>query len=96
MTEIIVTLSLLLGVLLIFIAGIGILRFPDTLCRAHALSKALTLGLMLVLFALMIKLADPLSSLKLFLAIVFQFVTTPISGHVFALYATKQPKKAQQ
>lgn len=88
MIEYIIVINIFLGVLLILIAGIGILRMPDTLCRAHALSKALTLGLMLVLFAQILQLADFQSSVKLIVAIIFQFITIPIAGHVFALYAT--------
>ncbi|MFC3607512.1 cation:proton antiporter [Stutzerimonas tarimensis] len=40
---------LLAGGLLFFAAGsLGLLRFPDVLCRLHALTKADTLGLGLV------------------------------------------------
>ncbi|AHY44578.1 cation:proton antiporter [Stutzerimonas decontaminans] len=47
---------LLAGGLLFFAAGsIGLLRFPDTLSRLHALTKADTLGLGLVVAGLSLR-----------------------------------------
>ena len=40
-----VIVSLLLGLLLLFCGNLGIIRFPDVFCRAHALTKAMTLGI---------------------------------------------------
>lgn len=51
---------LLVGGLLFFLAGsVGLLRFPDTLSRLHALTKADTLGLGLVIAGLSLR-ADSL------------------------------------
>ncbi|MCP9339853.1 cation:proton antiporter [Stutzerimonas xanthomarina] len=51
---------LLIGGLLFFVAGsIGLLRFPDTVSRLHALTKADTLGLGLVIAGLSLR-ADSL------------------------------------
>lgn len=51
---------------LFFLAGtVGLLRFPDTLCRLHALTKADNLGLGLVVLGLMARAAHPLAALKL-------------------------------
>lgn len=51
---------LLVGGLLFFAAGsIGLLRFPDTVSRLHALTKADTLGLGLVIAGLSLR-ADSL------------------------------------
>ena len=51
---------LLIGGLLFFVAGsIGLLRFPDTGSRLHALTKADTLGLGLVIAGLSLR-ADSL------------------------------------
>ena len=47
---------LLAGGLLFFAAGsVGLLRFPDTLSRLHALTKADTLGLGLVMAGLSLR-----------------------------------------
>jgi multicomponent Na+:H+ antiporter subunit G len=51
---------LLIGGLLFFVAGsVGLLRFPDTVSRLHALTKADTLGLGLVIAGLSLR-ADTL------------------------------------
>jgi multicomponent Na+:H+ antiporter subunit G len=47
---------LLIGGLLFFVAGsVGLLRFPDTVSRLHALTKADTLGLGLVIAGLSLR-----------------------------------------
>jgi multicomponent Na+:H+ antiporter subunit G len=49
-----------------FLAGtIGLLRFPDTLSRLHALTKADNLGLGLVVLGLLFQAEGPLAALKL-------------------------------
>lgn len=48
--------ALLVGGLLFFAAGsVGLLRFPDTVSRLHALTKADTLGLGLVIAGLSLR-----------------------------------------
>ncbi|MGA9395271.1 MAG: monovalent cation/H(+) antiporter subunit G [Azonexus sp.] len=52
--------------LFFFLAGtIGLLRFPDTLTRLHALTKADNLGLGLVVLGLLPRVSGPLAALKL-------------------------------
>jgi multicomponent Na+:H+ antiporter subunit G len=49
-----------------FLAGtVGLLRFPDTLTRLHALTKADNLGLGLVVLGLLPRMTDALGALKL-------------------------------
>jgi multicomponent Na+:H+ antiporter subunit G len=49
-----------------FLAGtVGLLRFPDSLTRLHALAKADNLGLGLVAFGLILRADSALSALKL-------------------------------
>jgi multicomponent Na+:H+ antiporter subunit G len=49
-----------------FVAGtVGLLRFPDTLTRLHALTKADNLGLGLVVLGLLPRVSSPLAGLKL-------------------------------
>jgi len=51
-----------------FVAGtVGLLRFPDSLTRLHALAKADNLGLGLVALGLIPLAANPLAALKLIL-----------------------------
>ena len=90
MSEFFLSALLLLGSGFILTAGIGIARLPDALCRAHALSKAATLGLSLLLLVLLFSSNVFATQVKLALALVFQFATIPIAGHIFALYAYKK------
>jgi len=49
-----------------FLAGtVGLLRFPDTLTRLHALTKADNLGLGLIVFGLLLQVDSVLAGLKL-------------------------------
>ncbi|MCW8156192.1 cation:proton antiporter [Stutzerimonas stutzeri] len=59
---------LLAGGLLFFAAGsIGLLRFPDTLSRLHALTKADTLGLGLVVAGLSLRAGSLLEVVQMLL-----------------------------
>lgn len=51
-----------------FLAGtMGILRFPDTFCRLHALTKADNLGLGFLTLGLLLQAGSPATALKLVL-----------------------------
>lgn len=78
---------MLLGALVVLVAMIGIVRFPDLFCRSHALGKGLTLGLLLLLFGLWLDPATNVSGLKIIAAIFFQFVTLPVASHLLARLA---------
>jgi multicomponent Na+:H+ antiporter subunit G len=88
--EILIAALLLSGILLILIAAFGVVRLPDLYCRAHALAKAVTLGIMLLLLGLWLHLADEGVGLKISLAIFFQFVTIPVAGHLLMLVARQK------
>jgi multicomponent Na+:H+ antiporter subunit G len=73
---------LLGGVALMVIAGIGLARLPDLFCRSHAVAKAMTLGISLMLLGLWVHLGTGSAGLKVALAIFFQFITIPVAGHL--------------
>lgn len=83
--DLIVCFLLLGGSLLIFLSGLGLLRFSDALCRSHALAKASTCGICLMLVALLIALNNEISGLKIFLVITFTLLTIPLASHLIAL-----------
>jgi multicomponent Na+:H+ antiporter subunit G len=64
------------------IAAIGILRLPDFYTRIHAASKAGTVGSVLALLALAIVSDESAEVLRAIAAIVFFFLTAPISAHL--------------
>ena len=87
----VLTASLVLtGSLLILIAAIGLLRLPDVLCRSHAVAKAMTLGIFLLLFGLWLHLGEAAATLKIVLAICFQVITIPVASHLVGLLALKK------
>jgi multicomponent Na+:H+ antiporter subunit G len=90
MNEIITIALVLTGSLLILVAAIGVLRLPDVLCRSHAVAKAMTLGIFLMLFGLWVHLEGEAASLKILLAIFFQVVTIPVASHLVGLLALKK------
>jgi len=73
---------MLLGALLVLVAMVGTVRFPDLYCRAHALGKGLTLGLLVLLIALWLDPGTQVSGLKVVAAIFFQFLTLPVASHL--------------
>ena len=86
--EWIAMLFLLAGALLTFIAGIGMVRFPDLLSRMHAASKPQVLGLIFVLIGLGLELLSVETNVfsvgSLILVALFQIVTIPVAGHIAA------------
>lgn len=87
MTEILTAILVLSGALLILAAAIGVLRLPDALCRSHAVAKALTLGIFLMLLGLWVDQGEKQIALKILLAIFFQVVTIPVGSHLIGLLA---------
>jgi multicomponent Na+:H+ antiporter subunit G len=79
----VVALSLMgLGGALILLAGVGVLRFPGVLTRANAATKATGLGLAIVLAGAALEIGTPRAYVTLGAAIVLQFATAPVSGHI--------------
>jgi multicomponent Na+:H+ antiporter subunit G len=70
------------GAALMVLAGVGVLRLPDTFARLQAGTKAASLGLAF-LFAGTVLLEPSLpAAVKLTLAVLFQFGTAPVAAHV--------------
>jgi multicomponent Na+:H+ antiporter subunit G len=76
---------LLAGSCVVFIAALGLLRLPDALCRSHALSIAMTLGVTLFVIAILAHLGADAVDFKILLIVVFQFTTQPVAGHLLSL-----------
>ncbi len=81
---------LVLGTIWILLACIGLLRLPDLLCRSHAMGKAMTFGITLILLAVALQLGVETAGLKIFLAVLFQFLTIPVAGHLLSLLAYRK------
>jgi multicomponent Na+:H+ antiporter subunit G len=77
-------LLMLVGSLLILLAAIGVIRFRDVLARMHALAKASTLGILLVLFGAAISLHDANDTTSLLLAAVLQVLASPPASNMLS------------
>ncbi|KAB8159532.1 Na+/H+ antiporter subunit G [Streptomyces sp. 3MP-14] len=77
---------LLTGAGFCLVSGIGLVRFPDTVSRLHAASKAQTLGLLLVVLGAVFQ--TPLGKTPALLLVgAFSLLTAPVTGHIVARIA---------
>ena len=66
-----------------FLAGtVGLLRFPDTLTRLHALTKADNVGLGLIMIGLLPRVAWPFDALKLVVVWLLVLVASAVSSQL--------------
>ena len=84
--EILVAVLLLTGTFLIVLTGVGLIRFPDVFCRMHAAGKAGTLGVILIVLAVVVNFAGTDQDIwfRGILAIFFQLLTAPAATHLLA------------
>lgn len=80
-------LLLLIGALLCFLAAVGVLRFPDTLLRMQASSKASTLGLACLLAGTALQFPDISVIVRLGAIAAFIMLTAPLGAHIVARVA---------
>ncbi len=81
-TDLLAAIALILGALMSLLAGIAVLRFPDTMSRIHAATKPQVLGIMLLMLGVGLRLGSPAVIGMLVLIVVLQFVTAPVSAHL--------------
>lgn len=84
------------GALLALLAAIGLHRFDNVFARMHAATKPATLGLLLIVVGASLQLADSGDSVKLFLVVVFQFMTAPIAAHLIGRAAYRTVVEASE
>ena len=76
---------LLIGGSFFFLVGtIGLIRLPDAFTRMHATTKCDTLGAGMILVSLMIYQGFHMISLKLFIILLFIWLTNPTAAHIIA------------
>ena len=74
----------LAGSVLTLLAAIGVVRFPDVLARMHALAKASTAGLLLVLVGGALTLDHPNDITSMLLAGALQLLTMPVGANLMS------------
>ncbi|MEU5717362.1 monovalent cation/H(+) antiporter subunit G [Streptomyces sp. NPDC020403] len=92
------------GAVLVFIGAaicllgvVGMLRLPDVLSRSHAATKPQTLGLLLVLAGVALRLRGGMDLATLALIGFFQLLTGPVAAHLVArsAYRTGQIERCE-
>jgi multicomponent Na+:H+ antiporter subunit G len=79
-----------LGLFFTFVAAVGLIRMPDLYTRAHATSKADTLGSVLTLAGAAIAFQTNVPRIKLVLLAVFLLITSPTATHAITRAAYDQ------
>jgi len=81
------------GALLMLIAALGILRFPDLYMRVSAATKASTLGIGFSLFALAVHFNELGITSRALATIAFVVITSPVAAHLISrsAYLTGTP-----
>ncbi len=82
--ELISALLMLVGAVFTLLATVGLHRFDDVFARMHAAGKASTLGLLLTLLGVALRLTAVGEVLKLGLVAVLAVITIPAGVHVIA------------
>ena len=81
----------IIGGSLFFVAGtVGLLRFPDSFTRLHAVTKADNLGLGLLVAGLVLQAASWQTALKLLLVWVLVLVASATACHLVARAALRK------
>ena len=91
--ELLVAAPLLVGAVLMLLAGVGLFSLPDVYARLSASSKASTLGAACLLIAGAVQFHELGLSARAFATIAFLFLTAPVAAHMIgrAAYVTKVP-----
>lgn len=91
----VITVALLgAAALLAILAAIGVIRFPDVLCRMHAVTKAGSLGVAFAMAAAVVFFAsDAPVWTRAVLVVLFTLATSPAAAHMIgrAAYLSRVP-----
>ncbi len=80
--DIVASVTLIAGAATSLVAGIAVLRFPDTQSRVHAATKPQLLGIVLLMVGLGIRLGTVAVVGELVLIVVLQMLTAPVAAHL--------------
>lgn len=87
--DVIAAIAIVGGALMSLIAGIAVLRFPDTATRIHAATKPQVLGIALLMIGLGIRLGTVAVIGELVLIVLLQLLTAPVAAHLAVRASTR-------
>lgn len=82
MTEFFITFLAISGAVFILIAAIGMLRMPDFYLRTSVTTKAVTLGVGLMLFAAALHFQNINVTSRVLAIVIFIILTAPVAAHM--------------
>ncbi len=84
MMEWIVSILLIFGSLFMLVAAIGVVKLPDVYMRMHAITKAASLGALLMLLAVFLWHQQWIVAIESLMVLLFVVLTTPIGSYMIA------------
>ena len=84
------------GLITIGIAIFGVFRFNFVINRMHIAAACDTLGIMMILFALIILEGFTTMSLKLVLIVAFMWMANPVSSHLISKLEVETNEKIEE
>lgn len=85
--EWIVSILLISGSLFMLVAAIGVVKLSDVYMRMHAITKAASLGAILMLTAVFLWHPQWIVGIEAFMVVIFVIFTAPIGTHMIARVA---------
>lgn len=82
MQETITAVLIVIGALLMFVAGLGITRMPDLFLRMSATTKVSTLGVGTILLAVIVYFQDLITISHAVATVLFIFISAPVAAHL--------------
>lgn len=84
MSHILIQICCLAGSLAVFLAALGLVRFPDFFTRTHAATKASAFGLLCLMLATCLSFPQPNIILKSAFSLLALFITLPVASQALA------------
>ena len=81
MSEIVISILLVIGAFFMLVAGLGMMRMPDLFLRMSCSTKAATIGVGTLLFTLALYFANLGVATRALATICFIFLTAPVGAH---------------
>ena len=87
MMEWIVSILLISGALFMLVAAIGVVKLSDVYMRMHAITKAASLGAILMLAAVVLWYPQWIVGIEALMVVLFVILTSPIGAHMLSRVA---------
>ena len=84
MSEILLSIFVVIGSVFVLLASVGVMRFRDAYQRMHAATKAGAFGGAILALSAGVHFGEPMVWLKVVLMIAFFYSTMPVAAHLIA------------